>query len=125
MAVTPQAQAIAIANQLIAIAQQTMSLYDQMTTIDQQWTDQGAAVIIAALGTVAQNTDGSLGTPDVTPNIAHPIDPAKFPTLSRSLSSNQIGQIKTILDGVVTYVNGQAVTTQVGARAILNVATGG
>jgi hypothetical protein len=122
---TQQSQAIQVANNLISAAQQLMQLYQLMTTIDAQWTDQGTATVIAAMGTIAQNADGSLGTTDSTPNVAHPLNPTTYPTLSRALSSNQIAQLKTILDGVVSYVGGTAVTTQAGARAILNAAVGG
>lgn len=122
MSTTPQTQAIQVANALIGAAQQLMSVYQQMVVLDAQWTDQGVAAIIAALATAAQNTDGSIGTPDGSPNVAHPITST---LLGRAISSNQIGQIKTIMDGIVNYVNGQAVLTQAGARAILNVAVGG
>lgn len=125
MASNGQTQAIAVANQIITVSQQLMAVYAQMVTLDAQWTDQGVATILAAMGTVAQNADGSLGAADGAPNIAHPLDPTKYPVLSRSVSSNQLGQMKTILDGLVNYVNGSAVSTQAGARAILNTATGG
>lgn len=119
---TSQTQAAAVANGLISAAQQLMAVYQLMTTLDAQWTDQSSATIIAAMPTAVQNADGSIGTADGSPNVAHPIT---LTLLSRAISSNQIGQIKTIMDGIVAYVNGQAVTTQAGARAILNVAVGG
>lgn len=125
MAANQQSQAIQIANQLIGLSAQLMSIYTQMVALDAAWTDQGAAGVIAAMGTVVPNTDGSLGAADGAPNVAHPLDPAKYPSIMHSLSSNQLGQCKTILDGLVAYVNGSAVTTQAGARAILNAAVGG
>lgn len=125
MAATQQSQAIAVANQLISLSNQLMSIYQQMVALDAAWTDQGVATVLAALTTAALNTDGSLGTADGTPNVAHPINPATYPSLSRAVSSNQIGQAKTIMDGLVSYVNGQAVSTQAGARAILNAVIGG
>lgn len=125
MAATPQTQAIATANSLIALSQQLISLYQAMVILDAQWTDQAAATTLAAMGTVAQNADGSLGAADGTATVTHPLDPTKYPGLSRSISSNQIGQLKTILDGVVNYVGGSAVATQASARPILNVAVGG
>jgi hypothetical protein len=126
MTSNPQTQAIAIANQLIAVSTQMMSIWQQMLALDAAWTDQAVATTLAAMGTVALNADGTPGTADGTPNSAHPLDPAKYPALGRLLSSTQIGQLKTILDnGVVNYINGQAVSTQVGARAILNTAIGG
>lgn len=125
MAATQQSQAIGVANQLITIAGQLLSIYQQMVILDAAWSDDGVATVLANLGTVGLNADGSLGTVDATPNVAHPINPSLYPTLQRAISSNQIAQVKTILDGVVNYVGGQAVTTQVGARGILNAAVGG
>lgn len=122
MATTPQTQAAQVVNGLIACAQQMMTIYQQMVALDAQWTDQNVANIVAAMATAAQNADGSIGATDATPNTAHPITSA---LLTRAISSTQIAQIKTILDGMVGYINGQAVATQAGSRAILNVAVGG
>src|SRR6266436_1239595 len=121
----PQTQAIQTANTMFNLAAQLMSLYTQMVALDAAWLDQGSAAVLAAMGTVIQNADGSLGTADVTPNITHPLDPTKYPSIQRSLSSNQIASIKTILDNIVTYVNGGAVSATAGARGILNTAVGG
>ncbi len=125
MAATQQTQAIAIANQLIGLSSALMSIYTQMVVLDAAWTDQGVANVLNAMGTVALNTDGSNGAVDGTPNVTHPLDPAKYPTLSRSLSANQITSLKTVLDNIVTYVNGSAVSATASARAILNTTVGG
>lgn len=125
MAATPQTQAIQTANSLIALAQQLMSIYQQMVILDAAWTDDAVAGTLAALATTALNADGSAGAADGSPNVAHPINTTTFPALSRAISSNQIGQLKTILDGIVNYVGGSAVSTQASARPILNVAVGG
>lgn len=125
MASTQQSQAIANANILISLAGQLLSIYNTMVVLDGSWTDQSTATVLAALQTVALNADGSLGAPDASPNSAHPINAPSFPPLARALSSTQITQIKTILDGIVSYVGGTAVTTQPSARPILNAAVGG
>jgi hypothetical protein len=125
MASTPQSQAIQNINSLVSAANQLMSLYLLMQQIDAQWTDDGMAAIISSMGTVALNADGSLGAADGAPNVAHPLNVASYSSLTKAVSSNQIGQIKTILDGVVTYMNGSAVSAQSGARAIINAAIGG
>jgi len=125
MAATPQSQAIEVANGLFSAAQQLMGVYNLMIKLDAEWTDDSVATFVAAFSTVATNADGSLGAADATPNVAHAIDPSKYPAMTRAMSSNSIAQIKTILDGIVTYVNGSAVTAQPGARAILNNAVGG
>ena len=121
----PQTQAIQIANTLFNLSSQLMAVYTQMVVLDQQWIDQGSANVINALGTVAINVDGSTGAADATPNVAHPVDPGKYPSIQRSLSANQIASIKTVLDNIVTYVNGSAVTATPSARGILNSAVGG
>jgi len=125
MSATPQSQAIQVANQIMSLSQQLLGIYQQMAVLDAAWTDDGVATTIAALGTTALNADGSPGAADGTPNAAHPINLTSYPTLSRAVSSNQIAQAKTIMDGIVNYVGGQAVSTQAGARAILNAVTGG
>jgi hypothetical protein len=123
--VNPQTQAIQTANQLISLSSQLMSIYTQMVILDAAWTDQGAANVLNALGTVVLAVDGSTGAADGAPNVTHPIDPTKYPALTRSLSSNQITSLKTTLDSIVTFVNGSAVTAIPSARAILNSAVGG
>jgi hypothetical protein len=125
MAATPQTQAIQVANTLFGLAAQLMSIYTQMEALDAAWTDNALAAVIANMGTVVQNADGSIGAADGSPNVAHPLNPATYPSLQRCLSSNQIASIKTILDNVVTYVNGSAVSATASARAILNSSVGG
>lgn len=125
MSATPQSQAIQTANQIMSLSQQLLGIYQQMVILDAAWTDDAVATTIAAMATTALNADGSPGTADGSPNVAHPINLATYPTLSRAVSSNQIGQAKTIMDGIVAYVGGSAVSTQAGARAILNAVTGG
>jgi len=124
-AATQQTQAIAVANQLIGLSTALISIYQQMVVLDAAWTDQGTANVLNAMGTVALNTDGSTGTADVTPNVTHPLSPALYSNLSRSLSANQITSLKTILDNIVTYVNGSAVSATASARSILNTTVGG
>lgn len=117
---TPQQQTLNTINNLIAASQLIMSVYNTQSALDQYWTDNSVATTMAALGTVALNADGTTGAADGTPNEAHPLDPSKYTNLSRTLSPNQITQIKTILDAVVSLINGNAVSAQTGARAILN-----
>lgn len=125
MPATSQSQAIQTANTIMSLSSQLLSIYQQMVIIDAAWTDDAVAATVAAMATTALNADGSAGTADGSPNVTHPIDLSKYATLSRAVSSNQIGQAKTIMDGIVAYVGGQAVSTQGAARAILNAVTGG
>lgn len=124
MASTPQTQALNVANTLVSIAQQLISVYGQMDVLDAAWTDNAIATVLGTLGTIALNPDGSLGAQDSTPNPNHSLNPNLYPTLTRALSSTQLTQIKSICDAVVSLLNGNAVTAQGGARAILNQAVG-
>src|SRR6266436_6441176 len=110
----PQTQAIQTANTMFNLAAQLMSLYTQMVALDAAWLDQGSAAVLAAMGTVIQNADGSLGTADVTPNITHPLDPTKYPSIQRSLSSNQIASFNTGIWGQVHLLTGGAFTPAAG-----------
>lgn len=125
MPATPNSQSLQVANQLLSLSQQLLGVYQQMVILDAAWTDDSVATILAALTTTALNADGTPGTADGAPNAAHPISLVAYPALSRAVTSTQIAQAKTIMDGIVAYVNGQAVSTQAGARAILNAVTGG
>lgn len=125
MATTPNSQAVQVANQLIALSQQLLAVYQQMVVLDAAWSDNAVATTIAAMSTTVLGADGAPGAADGAPNTAHPISLGVYPTLSRAVSSTQISQAKTIMDGIVAYVGGQAVTTQIGARAILNAVSGG
>src|SRR5690349_4267921 len=64
MASTPQTQAVQVANGLIAAANTLMQLYQTINALDAQWTDDGVAATLAAMQTMALNTDGSLGSAD-------------------------------------------------------------
>lgn len=119
---TPQQQALNTINNLISAAQTIIAVYNNQSALDQYWTDNNIANTLAALGTVALNADGTMGTADGTPVETHPLNPATYPSLGRTLTPTQINQIKTILDAVVSLVNGNAVSAQGGARAILNAA---
>jgi hypothetical protein len=121
MAMNPQTQAIGTANQLISLAVQLMAIYQQMVVIDAAWTDNSMANTMNALATAVLNADGSVGAVDGTPNTAHPITNI---SLQRSMSATQITQLKTVLDNIVTYVNGGAVSATASARGILNSASG-
>jgi hypothetical protein len=125
MTATPQSQAIQVANQLFSNASALMAIYQSQIAIDNTWNDNTVGATLNAMSTVALNSDGTAGSADGSPNVAHPLSPTLYPTLQHMLSSNQISSIKTILDEIVTYINGQAVATQAAARAILNSGIGG
>jgi hypothetical protein len=123
---SPQSQAIDVANGLLSISQQVLSIYGQLKELAAEWTDENVANTLSQLNTVAVNLDGSLATVnDTNITTTHPINPVQYPTLTRPVSVLQLTQAKTILDGLIAYIEGGAVTTQPGARAILHAVTGG
>lgn len=123
---TPQSQAIEVANNLLAYAQEVMTLYANLKLMDAQWTDDQVAGTLLNLNTVPYNLDGSLGTTnDPAPDQTHPINTANYPTLNRPVSVYHLTVAKTVLDGIVTYIEGGAVTQQPSARSFLNSVIGG
>jgi hypothetical protein len=123
---TPNTQVISVANTIITNAQSLIQIYNSQNQIDLQWTDDSVATYLAAFNTAALNADGTQSsTQDGTPNSAHPIQASAYPPLSRPLTATQITQMKTIIDAVVSLLNGNAVSAQTGARAILDAAVGG
>lgn len=122
---TNNTQAIQIANGLISCANQLLALYNQIGVLNTAWTDDAVANTLNAMTTVALNSDGTQGTADSTPNVAHPISLTVYPTLNRSISANQLASLNTVLGTITTLVNGSAVSAQSGFRAIINNATGG
>jgi len=126
MAQTPQQQAISIANGYLSVAQELITVYERLRSLNDQWTDYNVASLLALMQTIAVNADGSFAAvPDGSPITTNPINPSAYPALLRPVSSLQVSQVKTITDGFLSYVGGQAVSTQVGARAILHAVMGG
>jgi hypothetical protein len=123
---TPNTQAIQIANTLVSNANSLMNIYNSQVVLDAAWSSDSTATYLAAMTTAPLISDGTQSvTADGSPNSAHPIMGSAYPLLQRPLTSVQIGQLKTILDSVVTLVNGSAVSAQTGALGILNFAVGG
>ncbi len=122
---TEQTQAIQNANAIISLAGQLLTLSQQITSASNAWTDDSTANVLNAMGTVTLNADGTLGAADGSPNVAHPLNLALYPALSRALSANQIAALLTILNNIPTYVAGSAVSATAGVRGILDQAVGG
>lgn len=122
---TAQSQAIHVANSLLGIAAQIMNIYDQIGLLGEQWTDQNVAATLATFSTVGETADGGVGAPDPTPVGDHMIDLGIYPGLTRAVSSLEITQIKSTIDDIKAYIDGADLGANPGARAILNVATGG
>ena len=122
---SPLSETIAVANGYVAAAQDIMALYGTLKELAARASDNSVATYLAQMQTVAVVTDGSLAlTPDQAPTPAHPIDTTKYTTLSRPVSMNQLIQVKTVMDAIVSFIEGQAVSANPGARAILHAAIG-
>lgn len=122
---TIQSQAIQNANTIMNLATQLLSLSQQVTIVNNAWLDDATANTLNAMGTVALNADGTLGTADPSPNTSHPLNLALYPTLNRALSANQIASMLTVLNSIPSFVAGNAIASTASVRAILNSATGG
>jgi hypothetical protein len=118
---TAQTQAINVANTIISLSQQLKAIYDAYSVVQQQWNDDAIANTLNAQATAAVNTDGSLGSPDGAPNVTHPISSG---LMARALSSNQVASMKTILDAYKSLIDGNAVSAQLSARAVISAAVG-
>jgi hypothetical protein len=121
MTATPQSQAIGVVNQYLAAAQLLVNLNDLLTDLQEQWTDDQVANIIGAMQTAPLNADGSLGTPDGSPNSAHYLTAAG---LSRSVTPAFVSSLVTVLGTIPTLVGGSAVPAQGGMRQLLDEAIG-
>lgn len=90
MSDTLQSRAINAANGMLAISQQLSALRATINQFVTQYNSEGFSTVWNALGTCAQNTDGSLGTADGSPNTAHPINTGTYTTLNRAVSATQL-----------------------------------
>lgn len=123
---SPQSIAIQTANAYLDIVDQILTIYSELRDLNAIAVDNNVAAVLGKMQTVAVNPDGSLATVEDAQIItANPISPRLYPTFNRPVSLTQLAQAKTILDGLIEYVEGRAVTTQIGARAILHAVHGG
>lgn len=68
-----QARAIYVAQQLSINLGMLKSANNNLQDLYNQYNNEGLSAVWAAMATAAQNTDGSLGAADGSPNSAHPI----------------------------------------------------
>jgi hypothetical protein len=125
MAATQQSQAIANANAVMNLGASLLQLYAAITAVNNAWNDDSSLTVLQAMGTTALNTDGTPGAADGTPNPAHPLNTATYPTLTRAIAANDLGSILTQLNAVVGFVNGSQAGPTAGVRSVLNKAVGG
>lgn len=126
MSANKQTQAIAVANTYLQLAQTLLALSQQIQTAKKAWGDNAVANVMASLQTAALSADGTLGQADTNPVVTNPIDTRQILTLSRTMSSNQIASLVSVLDNIPNFVESLAdVPIQGGIRGILNNASGG
>jgi hypothetical protein len=111
MPATEQSQAIGMANQAIAIMGQFQALRATVNEFVTQYNDQGTSTIWNNLGTVAQNTDGSLGAADGSPNTAHPINTGTYTTLNRATSAATLENAVALMEAFQSFLTNSAVAT--------------
>lgn len=121
MATTLETQVANVANGIIATVSQAATLKLQIDQLSAAWTNLGAANLLNLFPTTAATTTGGLGTADVSPNVAHPIDTrtAVGGEISRALSANDIASMLTFIQGVSNVVGGSAVSTNGAAVSLL------
>jgi hypothetical protein len=111
--VTPQTQAIGLANQLISYTQQAAELSAQIDALHAQLTNISAFTLINAFPTIALDAmGGESGTSDVSPNVAHPVNINIFPgnQITRAISATDLAGLDTFLQGVSSAIKGSAVS---------------
>lgn len=107
MANSPQTTAVNMANQAIALGQQLASLDDLIGAFMTQYNAIVPDTQWSAMATATAATDGSIsGTPDGSPNNAHPITVAGL-----YKSRNQLISIITAFTQFRNYTGNVAVTT--------------
>lgn len=70
---TKQARAIYVAQQLALNLATLKSINNNLQSLYTEYNGESLSGVWAAMATAAQNTDGSLGAADGSPNAAHPI----------------------------------------------------
>jgi hypothetical protein len=87
---TKQDAAISFANQLGSLAGQAQELRSALAEAVKRYNSEAYNTIWNAMATAPQNTDGTLGAADSTPQAGHPIDNRVYPTLSKALTANAL-----------------------------------
>lgn len=125
MSATLQSQVIQLANQINGLAGQLQNISSQVAVLNTQWNALNGQSVLNAMGTVAQNTDGSPGAADASPTSGHPISATLYPSLSRATSAYNYGATLTLLQQLLNLLTGQAVATQATAPTLLAEMSGG
>lgn len=108
MAQTKQASSINFAKQIISLNAQLLNVYAQILPALAANTDEAYMTTVAALPTGALNADGTVGTADGSPNVAHPITAPVSDPLNKS--SNQIATAMQVLTDFKSFMENVAVS---------------
>lgn len=107
---TKQTKAITAANTVIALAQQLAILRSSINDFVTAYNSEGYSNVWNALPTATQNTDGSLGTADGSPNTAHPINTGTVTTLAKAVSATQLVNAVSMLEQLQNFFGNAEVT---------------
>lgn len=88
---TKQDQAVNAANQLIGFMAALKNLRPAIADFLTAYNSEGYSATWAAFATAAQNVNGTLGTADISPVVANPIDArVAGQVLAKAVSKNQL-----------------------------------
>jgi hypothetical protein len=104
--VTIQSKAITAAQNLIGYMQQFQTLRSQINEFLAEYNSENYSAMWAAFATAPENPDGTLGSPDASPNTAHPITVSG---INRSQQALVAGV--TFIQDFQRFLTNQAVST--------------
>jgi hypothetical protein len=106
---TKQQAAISFYQQNVSANQQLLSIYATIKALVTTNTDESYGLVGQNFPTAAVNADGSIGTADASPNVAHPITlPAGAP-LNKSYNDLTTG-VQNLVD-FIAFMENAAVST--------------
>jgi hypothetical protein len=109
---TQQSAAVNAANALgDLIVNQLLTLRSAVNEYVTKYNDANFSAVWNALPTAPANTDGSLGTADGSPNVAHPIDTRVVSTLRYPRSADDYVNAVAALQALQNFFTGGVVAT--------------
>jgi hypothetical protein len=118
MSATKQTQAVSMANELLSLAGQLQSILFTAQGLSQRYGNQGIQAVLNALPTRAQNADGSLGTPDVSPVAGNPINTDAVTGLNRACKASELIAVKNIMNDYITFMTNATVAAAAQDRTV-------
>lgn len=109
---TKQDNAVTAANTLIGFMAALKTLRPAINDFVTQYNSEGFSTTWGNLSTAAQNSNGTLGTVDVTPTATNPIDTrVAGQTLTKAVSKNMLVAGVTLIQQLQNFFTNAAVTT--------------